>query len=131
MIVKPVFIKTVFVIAALYDGVLSLAFLFFGSQLFERFQITQPNHYGYIHFPALLLLAFAVMFAQVAADPVRNRNLIPYGMGLKVAYAGTVFFHQLTGTVPAMWIPMAWMDIAFLFLFGFCWMSLSKGETES
>ncbi len=110
-------IKPFFIIAALYDGILGLAFLFFALPIFNLFGVAPPNHVGYIQFPALLLLIFAVMFFRIAADPIGNRALIPYGIALKVAYSGSVFWHQITGGIPFMWIPWAWADVVFLILF--------------
>jgi hypothetical protein len=110
-------IKPLFVIAGLYDGILGIAFLFFSSALFQRFGVEPPNHPGYVQFPALILLIFAAMFFRIAADPQKNRNLIPYGIALKIAYSGTVFWYQLTQGIPFMWIPWAWADVVFLILF--------------
>jgi hypothetical protein len=110
-------IKRLFVVAGIYDGLLGLAFLFLAPAIFARFAITPPNHYGYIVFPALLLLVFAAMFFRIARDPAAYRHMIPYGIGLKAAYAGTAFWFQLQGNIPTMWIPMAWIDLAFLLLF--------------
>ena len=105
-------------VAAIYDGLFGLIFFFCWPQLYAHFQITPPNHDGYVRFPALLLIIFGVMFLQIARDPDRNRNLIPYGIALKVAYAGLVFWYQLaTPGIPAMWIPWAWCDLGFLVLF--------------
>lgn len=116
-------VKPLFVIAALYDGILGLAFLFFAGAIFRVFEVTPPNHPAYIAFPALLLLIFAAMFVRIASDPVKNRELIPYGVGLKAAYSGTAFWFQLTEGIPFMWIPWAWADLAFLFLFVAAWKS--------
>ena len=110
-------IKPLFLLAALYDAILGLAVLLFAAQLFQWFGVEPPNHVGYVQFPALLLLIFAAMFFRIAADPVANRALIPYGIGLKVAYAGSVFWHQAMGGVPFMWVPWAWADLVFLVLF--------------
>lgn len=112
-------IKVLFVTAGIYDGGLGVVFLFFAPAIFSGFGIAPPNHYGYIVFPALLMIVFGAMFFRVATDPIRYRDLIPYGVGLKAAYAGTVFWYQLQGNVPAMWVPMAWIDVAFLVLFLF------------
>jgi hypothetical protein len=57
------------------------------------------------------------MFFRIAADPVKGRELIPYGCALKVSYCGTAFFYQLTRGIPFMWIPWAWADLVFLALF--------------
>jgi hypothetical protein len=114
-------IKSVFALAAFYDGALGLAFLVAPLAIFRHFGVEAPNHLGYVQFPALLLLIFAAMFARIAADPVRRRELMPYGMGFKAAYCGAVLYHQLGDGVPAMWIPWAWADLGFLVLFAAAW----------
>jgi len=91
--------------------------------------VTPPNHPGYVQFPALLLVVFGLMFLAVAADPVRNRNLIPYGILLKAAYCGTVFWYWASTGIPDMWKPFAWCDLAFGLLFAFAWVSLGKKES--
>lgn len=113
----PSWIRPLFIVAGLYDTLLALVFLFFAGSVFQAFGVTPPNHLGYVQFPALLLLIFGAMFFRIARDPVANRDLIWYGVALKVAYSGTVFFHQVTAGVPSMWIPWAWADLAFLVLF--------------
>lgn len=120
--------KVLFVVSGLYDGVLGLAFLAAGPALFQYFQVTPPNHFGYITFPALILIVFAAMFFQIASDPRRYRDMIPLGMGLKVAYTGTVFYYQLHGGLPQLWIPFAWADGVFLVLFVVAWRELGRRE---
>jgi len=117
-------IKPFFIVAGLYDAVLGLAFLFFAGPIFQAYGVTPPNHMAYVQFPALLLVIFALMFFRIATDPVRNRELIWYGVGLKLAYCGIVFYYQATSGVPSMWIPWAWADIVFLAVFLLAWKSL-------
>jgi len=117
-------IKPFFIVAGLYDSVLGLAFLFFAGWIFQAFGVTPPNHPAYVQFPALLLLIFGAMFFAIASNPVKNRDLIWYGVALKVAYCGSVFFHQLAGGVPFMWLPWAWADLVFLVLFVLAWKSI-------
>lgn len=125
-------IKPLFVVAGLYDGILGIAFLFFPNALFQCFGVEPPNHPGYVQFPALLLLIFAAMFFQIAGDAQKNRGLILYGVGLKIAYSGTVFWYQITQGIPSMWIPWAWADVAFLILFLIAWKSIgSSAATRS
>lgn len=114
---KTAWLKPLFLIGGIYDGVLGLAFLFAGARIFAFTGVTPPNHWAYLQFPALLLVLFAAMFFQIASDPVRHRSLMLYGAGLKVAYCGTVFWHELATGIPSMWIPFAWADLAFLALF--------------
>ena len=109
--------KPLFFIAALYDAVLGGAFVLFWPSIFAHFNITPPNHPGYVQFPGLLLIIFGLIFLRIAGDPDANRSLIPYGIALKIAYSGLVFRYELTSGVPAMWIWCAWIDVAFLLLF--------------
>jgi hypothetical protein len=114
-------IPLLFILAAVYDGLLGAAFLFASASLFTWFGVTPPNHVGYVQFPAALLIVFAVMFAAIAVNPVRNRNLIPYGVLLKVSYCGVVLFHWLTSGLPGMWKPFCIFDLGFLALFVWAW----------
>src|SRR4051794_27801029 len=106
-----------FWIACAYDALLGLAFLLAGPALFTRFAITPPNHWGYVQFPALLLIVFGGMFAAVAIRPEANRNLIPYGILLKLSYAGTVIAYWLTSDLPWIWKPFAIADLVFAAVF--------------
>ena len=117
-------IEPLFVIAALYETVLGLAFLFFAGAIFQWFGVTPPNHPAYVTFPSLLLVTFGVMFLKIARDPSGNRDLIWYGVALKAAYSGSAFWYQLNGGVPFMWLPWAWADLVFLALFVVAWRSL-------
>jgi len=109
--------RILFAIAGLYDSLLGAAFLFFSDSLFDALKVTPPNHPGYIRFPALMLIIFAALFFQIAADPVRNRGLIWYGVALKASYSGVVFWYHTHGGVPYFWVTFAWFDLAFLILF--------------
>jgi len=106
-----------FVVAAAYDGVLGVLFLVSGNAVFEWFDVTPPNHAGYIQFPAALLIVFALMFLTIATRPAANRNLIVYGILLKISYCGVVFYHWFTAGIPDMWKPFAVADIVFAVLF--------------
>lgn len=110
-------IRVLFSVAAIYDGILGVAFLAAPTWVFSLQGVEPPNHPAYVQFPALLLLVFAAMFLRIAADPVNRRELILYGCGLKVSYCATAFFYQLTSGIPFMWVPWAWADLAFLMLF--------------
>jgi len=123
---KKSMVSTLFIVAALYDGLLGLAFLVAADAIFKAFAVTPPNHFGYVQFPAALLLVFAIMFAAVAKDPLRNRSLIPYGILLKLSYCGVVFVHWFSGGIPFMWKPFAVCDLVFIGLFICSYRSLGK-----
>lgn len=118
--------KPLYVVAALYDCVLGLAFLFFPMAIFAFYGVEPPNHAAYVQFPALLLLIFAALFMRIASNPARNHELIPYGIALKISYSGLAFWHASTTGIPSMWIPWAWADLVFLILFVISWLKLRK-----
>lgn len=122
-------VKGLFVIAAIYDGVLGLLFVFQPGFAFELFEVVPPNHFGYVQFPAILLLVFAAMFWRVAQDPLGNRFIMLYGVALKAGYSGLVFYYMLTTGVPQMWVPWAWADLVFLVLFLWAWNSTGRLAT--
>lgn len=113
----PKWIKPLFVVSGLYDGVLGLLFLAIPYQLFSMTNIAPPNHIGYIQFPALLLVIFGIMFLNIARDPVANRNLILYGILLKISYCSVVFLNWMQSNIPIMWVVFAFFDLLFLVLF--------------
>jgi hypothetical protein len=119
-------IRALFAIAALYDGGLGLLFLIGGGAVFARYHVTPPNHWGYVQFPALLLIIFGLMFAAVAWKPGENRNLIPYGMLLKASYCSIVFYYWFTSGIPSLWKPFAVIDLVFLILFVLSYLVLCK-----
>jgi hypothetical protein len=123
---KEKIISLLFIIASLYDGLLGILFLFAGGKVFEYFQVTPPNHPGYVQFPALLLIVFAIMFCMIARNPLANKNLISYGILLKVSYCGVVFFHWFATGIPNMWKPFAIFDLVFLGLFIWAYTSLCE-----
>ncbi len=112
-----IWIRGTFWLSALYDVLIGLAFIVLGDSLFERFEVTPPNHPGYYEFPALLLLIFGVLFARIAMDPLGNRSLMLYGVALKASYCGVILYHHVTDGVPGLWIPFAYIDLGFLVLF--------------
>jgi len=117
-------ISPLFVLAALYDGGLGLLFLAAPDYPFRLFDVTLPNHLGYVQFPAALLVIFGLMFAAIAKNPIANRNLIPYGILLKAAYSGTVLWYWLRTDLPDMWKPLAVIDLVMGTLFVWAYVAL-------
>ncbi len=64
-----------------------------------------------------MLLVFGLMFAAIALNAERNRNLIPFGVLLKASYSGIAFLYWFTEDIPNLWKPFAVMDVLFLILF--------------
>jgi len=128
----PKWISPLFVLAALYDGVLGFLFLAAPLYVFKLCDVTPPNHVGYVQFPAALLLIFAVLFVQIARDPVAGRVLILYGLMLKVAYSGVATSHWLATDIPWIWKPFVVIDVgmALLFLWAYAILRPEAGKSE-
>ena len=124
---KP--IPLLFAVAAIYDGILGLLFFVAPGSIFARFEMEPPNHFGYVQFPALLLLMFAVMFAQIARDPHRSRHLIPYGIWLKFSYCALAFWYWVQTDIPWIWKPFAIIDAVMLVLFVLAYKSIDRPVT--
>lgn len=113
----PKWVPALFWIAAAYDGGLGIVFLLSPGWAFRVFEVTPPNHLGYVQFPAALLIVFGIMFASIARRPLVDRGLIVYGILLKVAYCGVVSSYWITEDLPGMWKPFVWIDLAMAVLF--------------
>ena len=121
-------IKYSFGASAIYDGLLAIGFMFFAPMLFDYYGIEHPNHMGYLHFPAALLVVFAFLLWRIAQNPTKNSNLIPYAIGLKISYCGVVLYHKFADSIPAMWVPFAWIDFVFLILFVVAWRNIRSSK---
>ena len=116
-------IRIVFLVSAVYDFVLGTAFLVSGPQLFEKFHVPVPDHWGYIHFCCLMLMIFGLMFLAVAIRPRANRNLIPYGILLKFAYVGGAGYYWVNGGIPWVFKPFLFIDAAMMAAFVWAYFS--------
>jgi hypothetical protein len=110
-------VRLLFAITGLYDFLIGVAFLLAGPQIFAATGVPQPDHWGYIQFGSFLLGVFGIMFFAVAYDPIANRNLIPYGMLLKLSYTGLVAYYWLTTDCPLLFKPFAIIDGVMFVLF--------------
>ena len=71
------------------------------------------------------------MFFAVAYDPVANRNLIPYGMLLKLSYSGLVAYYWATGFCPFLFKPFAVIDAVMFVLFLLAYISCRALSSHS
>ena len=110
-------IPPVFYAATAYDGILGLIGLLIPVQLYAKFDVPLPGHMGYIYFLSLLMILVAVMFFNIARDAQANKNLIFYGILAKTSFCLVVFGYLLFGSIPALFVPFAFLDLIFLALF--------------
>lgn len=115
-------IKTLFMLAALYDLVLGVVFGLFYQPVYNSFGVALPNHAGYIQLAAAYIFLFGIAFLWVWRDPQANRPLITLGMLMKLAFCVIAFGHLIVDSIPVFYIPFAILDVVFLVLF---WMANS------
>jgi hypothetical protein len=114
---RPAWIRPLFVVAAVYDVVLGLAYLLAYQAVYGSFGVALPNHPGYVQLNALFVVIMGIGFWFVARAPERNRDLIRLGVLFKAAYAGIVFYYYFRALVPWMWMPWAICDLLFMLAF--------------
>lgn len=119
-------ISIFFYICAAYDGLLGILFLLMPMFVYDLYNITPPNHLGYIQFPAMILITFAIMFIQIASEPQKNINLIPFGILLKISYCFMTFGHWAIGDIPSIWKLFAIFDTLFGILFVWIYFHIKK-----
>lgn len=125
---KREWIRPLFVVAALYDIVLGALFLVAHPLFYRWFGVTPPNHPAYVQFGAALVATFGIGFWYVARAPERNRDIIKMGVLLKLAYSGIVLGWWFQGQMPGMWVPFAWIDVAFMLTFLAALRALPAGQ---
>jgi hypothetical protein len=117
MPMKASWVRPLFLFAGLYDMVLGVAFFLAFKPIYERFTIPLPNHDAYVQLPAALIAIFGIGFWFVSRAPERNRDLITLGVLMKFAFSGIVLSYALRDAIPPMWVPLAWIDVAFMVAF--------------
>jgi len=124
-------VRLLYALAAAYDGLLGLAFLVAGPRIFAAVGITPPNHWGYVHFAAGVLVIFGYMFLSIALAPLANRNLVVYGILLKICYVSVVIWYWYAGGIPNMWKYFAAADTVFGVLFFWSLVALSAAAVAA
>lgn len=119
-------IKTVFLIAGVYDIILGIVFALFFKPIYNMFGAELPNHAGYIQLAASYIFVFGIGFYLVYKDPVRNQAIITLGILMKFLFVVIVLGHLLLDTIPAFYIPFALLDIVFLLLFLYTQTAIKK-----
>ena len=110
-----------FYAAFVYDGILGLLLLAMPWTVYSVMNEVPPEHWGYVQFPAALLLVFAWMFWNTARNVTANRGLIPYMIAFKLSFALVVIAYWLAGNIPGLWKPFAVIDLLFAAAFYGSW----------
>lgn len=110
--------KVLFLVAALYDGILGVAFFFLHRPIFEVFEVALPNNISYIHLTAGFVFVQGIGYWFVYRNMLRNIDLVKLGVIYKGIYSLVAVYYLVIGELlHAIFAWFAVFDI--LFLLGF------------
>jgi len=127
--------RGLFTIAAIYDGLLGITFIFFPARAFAALGISEklPAFGGYLTLLGAFVLVIGVAYFLIArGDLRRNTDLILVGTLYKLAYSGTAFYYWSQGNLPhlAFGALFGVADAVFFVLMAECYWAL-KPEAKS
>jgi hypothetical protein len=109
-----------FLVAAVYDIALGLAFMVAGEQVLDAIGMNLPPHVAYIQLAAVFVTVQGISYLFPWQDPLANRGLVWVGVFYKAGYASLAAWYLAQGTLPSMFfVPWAILDLAFMA--GFLW----------
>lgn len=109
-----------FLVAAVYDITLGLAFMVAGEQVLDAIGMQQPPHVAYIQLAAVFVTVQGISYLFPWRDPLGSRSLVWVGVIYKAGYAGLAAWYLVLGTLPStFFVPWAILDLAFMV--GFLW----------
>ena len=123
------FYRKVFLVAALYDLILGVAFLFLYPWIYGALDIPGPTEPAYLQLAAAFVLVQGIMYALVYRNLERNRDLILVGAIYKAAYAAISLLHFAIGDLPhRVFAVFGVLDLGFLVLFLMCLKALGPPD---
>jgi hypothetical protein len=112
------FFRGVFIAAAIYNGGLGLVFFFLYYPVFEQLSIPLPDNTSYIHISAAFVFVQGVGYWFVYRNPLRNIDLVKWGVLYKAIYSAVAFYYLFIGElIGAVFGWFAVFDLIFLALF--------------
>lgn len=97
--------KALFLIAAIYDFILGIVFIFFYASAFKLLGISEvlPDFGGYLSLIGAFLLVIGVAYYLIYRGELKiNRDLIMVGALYKLAYCSVSFVYFAIGQIPHM-----------------------------
>lgn len=114
------FWKPLFLVAALYDGILGAAFFLFYNPLFHALGVQLPNNTSYIHITTAYIFVQGLSYWFVSRDPLKNVDIVKVGIVYKVIYIGLAVYYLAIGQLLSS--VFAWLAVTdFIFLVLFVW----------
>jgi hypothetical protein len=119
--------RSFFLVAAVYDIALGVAFMAAGGTILDAIGMARPPHDAYIQLAALFIVIQGASYLLPARDPSSNRGVVWVGVAYKASYAALVAWYLIVGGIPSMFfVPWAVIDAGFMI--GFLWFLRRPGE---
>lgn len=109
---KRGYYRGLFLIAALYDFILGVAFLFFYKYIYNLLGMNLPENPAYLTFCALLIALFGVLLFMIYLDLNYARRMVIYSILIKFGYISTVLYYYFV-------VGKDYVDMPFLLFAGF------------
>jgi hypothetical protein len=110
--------RSFFLVAAIYDIALGLAFLVAGETILDAIGMELPPHVAYIQLAAIFVFVQGLSYLLAWRDPEANRGVIWVGVVYKGTYAALVAWYLVIGRLPSVFfVPWAILDLGFMLLF--------------
>jgi hypothetical protein len=128
---KEKYYRSLFTIAAFYDLLLGLTFIFFPARAFAALGISEklPAFGGYITLLGAFVLVIGIAYALISRGDLRyNADLIFVGALYKLAYSATAFYYWSAGNIPhVIFVALFGVaDAVFFVLMAECWLCLKR-----
>ncbi|MBN1539293.1 MAG: hypothetical protein JW939_04045 [Candidatus Thermoplasmatota archaeon] len=117
---KRGYYRGLYLVAALYDLILGLCFLFFWKPLMEMFDIPIPSNPAYLSASAMFIFLFGVLLFLIFLKPKGSFRMVIYSVCMKIGYAAVVLYYLVTrGADFVEWpfLVFAAVDMVFAVLF--------------
>lgn len=114
---KDRFFRGLFLVAAIYDLLLGLAFFFFYEPVYAYFNITLPTYPVYLQMAAAFVIAMGVGYYFVYRNLYRNIDLVKLGVVYKLVYSGLTSYFYFADLANITFFWFALIDAAFMVLF--------------
>lgn len=109
-----------FLVAAIYDLGLGLAFMVAGEQVLTAIGMELPPHIAFIQLAAVFVFVQGLSYLFPWRDAWSNTSIVWVGVAYKAGYAGLAAWYLALGMLPStFFVPWAIVDL--LFLVGFVW----------
>jgi hypothetical protein len=125
------FFRGLFLVAAVYDLVLGVAFFLLYPWVYGMLDIALPTEPAYLHAAAGFVFVQGIMYLLVYRNMERNVDLVLVGAIYKAVYSGVAFYHWGTNTLPhTVFAVFGFLDLIFLVLFVYFLVEARRLEQE-